>query len=73
MKNTLSVSKAILGIEQYERLTKKVDELLQSYRYEKTKVMIGVTELDIKQKTTQIISTIHECVADMANMLTIFN
>ena len=72
MKNPLSGSKAVLGTEQYERLTTKADDLLQNYRVEMTKVMMGVTELEIKQKTAKLISAMHECVADMANLLTIF-
>ena len=72
MKNPLSGSKAVLGTEQYERLTTKVDDLLQNYQVEMTKVMMGVTELEIEQKTAKLISAMHEYVANMANMLTIF-
>ena len=37
-----------------------------------TKVMMGVTELEIEQKTAKLISAMHECFATMANLLTIF-
>ena len=71
MNNPLSRSKAVKGMETYKQIETKMDTLTQNYKVQATKIILEVTKFRVKEKKKKLLSSMNDCVSDIANTLTI--
>ena len=63
--------KAVKGTETYEQFETRMDNLLQNYKVEGTKIILEVKYFEVEKKKKKLISAMNDCVSDLSNTLTI--
>ena len=71
MNNILSRSKASKGTETYYQLETRINTLLQNYKVQAIKIILDVTNFEVEQKKMKLISSMNDCVSNLAITLTI--
>ena len=71
MKNPLSGLKAVKGTETYEQFETRMDNLLQNYKVEGTKIILEVKNVEVEKKKKKFIYAMNDCVSDLSKILTI--